>query len=139
MTYAIVITKLSDEDGGGFLGLVPDLPGCMSDGATEEEALANAKAAMADWIECQIQMGRKIPPVGSAAKRALEDRQRLVNAIQALSQGYEGIEQRLDEIECDLADVREQLENDGSWLRFSALTGLESPKLGRRAEKLLSA
>ena len=50
MTYAIVITKLSEEDGGGFLGLVPDLPGCMSDGATEEEALANIQDAIREYL-----------------------------------------------------------------------------------------
>ena len=32
--YAVVIELLSDEDGGGFLAIVPDLLGCMSDGET---------------------------------------------------------------------------------------------------------
>jgi len=36
--YSIVIAPLSAEDGGGYLATVPDLPGCMSDGASREEA-----------------------------------------------------------------------------------------------------
>ncbi|WP_347338750.1 type II toxin-antitoxin system HicB family antitoxin [Bradyrhizobium nanningense] len=37
--YKIIIEPLSEEDGGGFVATVPDLPGCMSDGATEFEAV----------------------------------------------------------------------------------------------------
>ncbi|CAK0770758.1 hypothetical protein WCLP8_4630002 [uncultured Gammaproteobacteria bacterium] len=32
------LSPLSEADGGGWLAEVPDLPGCMSDGATPEEA-----------------------------------------------------------------------------------------------------
>ncbi|WP_352404910.1 type II toxin-antitoxin system HicB family antitoxin [Sporanaerobacter acetigenes] len=39
--YKIEIMNLSDGDGGGFLAIVPSLPGCMSDGETREEALEN--------------------------------------------------------------------------------------------------
>ena len=34
LTYPIVIQPLPSDEGGGFLALVPDLPGCMSDGAS---------------------------------------------------------------------------------------------------------
>ncbi|MFG1298135.1 type II toxin-antitoxin system HicB family antitoxin [Xanthobacter variabilis] len=43
----VVIELLSEEDGEGFLVRVPDLPGCMSDGETHEEALANVQDAVA--------------------------------------------------------------------------------------------
>ena len=36
--YPVVIEPLSKEDGGGFIATVPDLPGCMSDGTSREEA-----------------------------------------------------------------------------------------------------
>ena len=32
MTYQIIIEALDDEEGGGFVGRVPDLPGCVGDG-----------------------------------------------------------------------------------------------------------
>ena len=39
--YSHIISQIPKEEGGGFLVTFPDLPGCMSDGATEAEAVAN--------------------------------------------------------------------------------------------------
>ncbi len=61
LTYPIVLEPLSDEDGGGFAAFAPDLPGCMSDGETPEEALANVRDAIAVWIEAAQDLGRKVP------------------------------------------------------------------------------
>jgi antitoxin HicB len=47
LEYLVVIEPLAQADGGGFLATVPDLPGCMSDGETPEEALANVRDAVA--------------------------------------------------------------------------------------------
>lgn len=52
---------MAPEDGGGFLALVPDLPGCMSDGASPEEAVANVQAAIATWIEAANDLGHAVP------------------------------------------------------------------------------
>jgi antitoxin HicB len=59
--YAIVIETLSAEDGGGFVATVPDLPGCMSDGETPQEALANVDDAIRAWIEAALDLGHSIP------------------------------------------------------------------------------
>jgi antitoxin HicB len=59
--YAIVIAPLSEEDGGGYVATVPDLPGCMSDGETEAEAIENVHDAIACWIEAAQENGRAIP------------------------------------------------------------------------------
>ena len=59
--YAVVIEPLSKEDGGGFVATVPDLPGCMSDGETREEAARNVADAIAAWIEEAKELGREIP------------------------------------------------------------------------------
>jgi antitoxin HicB len=59
--YAVVIEPLSKEDGGGFLATVPDLPGCMSDGDTREEAARNVEDAIASWLEEARSVGREIP------------------------------------------------------------------------------
>ena len=60
-TYKVVIEPLSEEDGGGFLATVPELPGCMSDGETRAEALANVEDAIAAWIYCARKAGEPIP------------------------------------------------------------------------------
>lgn len=59
--YAVVIQPLPPEDGGGFVAIVPDLPGCMSDGESREEAARNAADAIAAWIEEAVKLGRAIP------------------------------------------------------------------------------
>jgi predicted RNase H-like HicB family nuclease len=59
--FSIIIEPLGESDGGGFLATVPDVPGCMSDGATGVEALENAHDAIEAWIEQARAMGRAIP------------------------------------------------------------------------------
>ncbi|MER8435097.1 type II toxin-antitoxin system HicB family antitoxin [Mesorhizobium sp. M1312] len=61
LEYPVVIAPLATEDGGGFSALVPDLPGCMSDGDTPEEAIANVQDAISSWIEAAHEVGRSIP------------------------------------------------------------------------------
>jgi len=61
LEYPVIITPLSAEDGGGFAATVPDLPGCMSDGDTPEEAITNVQDAIAAWIEAAQDLGRAVP------------------------------------------------------------------------------
>lgn len=44
-----------------YIVLVPSLPGCMSDGETIEEALANADVAIDEWISFAKELGNEIP------------------------------------------------------------------------------
>jgi len=60
--YSFTVRPLSDDEGGGYLVEFPDLPGCMSDGETIEEAIVNAEDAMRCWIEAMREAGRPIPP-----------------------------------------------------------------------------
>jgi antitoxin HicB len=61
LDYPVIIEPLAAEDGGGFIALVPDLPGCMSDGETPEQALAEVQDAIASWIEEAHRLGRRVP------------------------------------------------------------------------------
>lgn len=61
LEYPIIIAPLTSEDGGGFSAIVPDLPGCMSDGDTPEQALANVQDAIGVWIEAAHDLGRSVP------------------------------------------------------------------------------
>ena len=47
--YALRIDPLPEDEGGGYLVTVPDLPGCMADGETVEKAIAEAHDAFAAW------------------------------------------------------------------------------------------
>jgi len=61
LDYAIRIEKLSADEGGGYLATAPDLPGCMSDGETPEEALHNIQDAITAWIEAAKAWGQPVP------------------------------------------------------------------------------
>jgi antitoxin HicB len=61
LEYPVVVEPLPVEDGGGFVAAVPDLPGCMSDGATPAEALSNVQDAIATWIEAANDLGHAVP------------------------------------------------------------------------------
>jgi predicted RNase H-like HicB family nuclease len=55
-----VILYWSEED-QAFIAEVPELPGCAADGATYQEALANAEIVIREWIETARDLGRAIP------------------------------------------------------------------------------
>ena len=59
--YAHVVSPLTAEEGGGFLITFPDLPGCMSDGATEAEAATNGRDAFEAWVSARTDAGKPIP------------------------------------------------------------------------------
>ena len=59
--YAHILSPLGAEEGGGFLITFPDLPGCMSDGATIEEAIKNGRDAFNSWISAWIDAGHTVP------------------------------------------------------------------------------
>ena len=44
-----------------FIVEVPELDGCMADGATAEEALRNAETVITEWIETAKELGREVP------------------------------------------------------------------------------
>lgn len=59
--YQFHVRPLSKEEGGGYLVEYPDIPGCMSDGETIEEAIANGKEALRDCVDVLRESGRKVP------------------------------------------------------------------------------
>ena len=44
-----------------FIAEVPELAGCTADGATYQEALANAEVIIREWIETAQELGRPVP------------------------------------------------------------------------------
>ncbi len=55
-----IILYWSAED-SAFIAEVPELPGCMAHGDTQDEALHQAQQAMAAWVEVAEEIGRPIP------------------------------------------------------------------------------
>ena len=57
--YEIIIFWSEEDD--AFVAEVPELAGCMADGRTHQEALANAEQVIQEWIETAQELGRAIP------------------------------------------------------------------------------
>jgi predicted RNase H-like HicB family nuclease len=60
--YRFTVRPLTEDEGGGYLIEFPDLPGCMSDGETIEEAIANGEDAKRCWIAAMTEPDQPIPP-----------------------------------------------------------------------------
>ena len=50
----------SDDD-NAFIVEVPELPGCMADGTTVEEAIRNSETIISEWIEITKERGLEVP------------------------------------------------------------------------------
>ena len=57
--YEVIIFWSAEDE--AFVAEVPELPGCMAHGATQEEALANAKEAEILWLDTAKEFGDPIP------------------------------------------------------------------------------
>lgn len=57
--YGLVL-YWSEQD-GAFIAEVPELPGCMADGADRAEAVRNAESVIAQWLDTARELGREIP------------------------------------------------------------------------------
>ena len=61
LPYSVLLTPLSAENGGGWFAQIPALPGCMSDGETQLEALEMIEDAKRGWIESALKHNDPIP------------------------------------------------------------------------------
>jgi antitoxin HicB len=62
LDYPFQVRPLSKEEGGGYLIEFPDLPGCLSDGETIEEAITNGADAVRSWVDTAREFGDPVPP-----------------------------------------------------------------------------
>jgi len=62
LPYAIELVQDTDDAGRqGWVAEIEELPGCISQGATPEEAIANVRDAMLGWISVALENGRDFP------------------------------------------------------------------------------
>jgi predicted RNase H-like HicB family nuclease len=57
--YEIIIYWSADDN--TFIAEVPELPGCMADGKTYQEAITNAEVIIGEWLETAKELCRQIP------------------------------------------------------------------------------
>lgn len=57
--YEIIMYWSTEDE--AFIAEVPELAGCIADGESYDEALANARVVIQEWIETARALGRTIP------------------------------------------------------------------------------
>lgn len=57
--YEVIIYWSKEDE--AFIAEVPELPGCLADGATYQEALTNVQVVIEEWLETARELGRPIP------------------------------------------------------------------------------
>jgi predicted RNase H-like HicB family nuclease len=55
-----MIVYWSKED-QAYVVEVPELPGCMADGPTYQQAVSNAEVVIGEWIETAKELGKSVP------------------------------------------------------------------------------
>ena len=60
MSKYSMVMSWSEED-QAYIVSVPELPGCMADGKTPEEAVKNTEIIIQEWIEAALEKGEEIP------------------------------------------------------------------------------
>jgi predicted RNase H-like HicB family nuclease len=64
--YEIIIFWSAEDN--AFVAEVPELPGCMADGNSYQEALSNAEQIIQEWIDTANELGKSVPePKGRLA------------------------------------------------------------------------
>lgn len=83
LKYPISIRPLSSKVGGGYVAEFPDLPGCMADGKTVEEALHEAEDALKAWFATAKEFDDPIPVPSSITQYSGQWRIRLSKSLHA--------------------------------------------------------
>jgi antitoxin HicB len=74
MGLPYTFSLIPDPDEGGFAIKVNELPGCLSQGDTAEEALVRIREAMAGWLEVALEQGLPIPEPSAGTDDAYSGR-----------------------------------------------------------------
>lgn len=59
--YPITLSPIPEDEGSGYMVTIPDLPGCVADGETVEEAIAEARDAFEAWTIAEREDAGTLP------------------------------------------------------------------------------
>jgi antitoxin HicB len=90
-SYPFTIRPLSPADGGGFAIEYPDLPGCISDGGTPEEAFEQGCDAVKAYLLSCAKHGDPIPKPSAASGQWRQRVPRSLHARLAAKARQEGV------------------------------------------------
>jgi len=79
-TYVFPAVFHFNENDGSYTIFYPDLPGCISEGKSLENALYMAQEALKQWLECTIECRQTIP-AASPAESVAHEKGEFVNLV----------------------------------------------------------
>jgi antitoxin HicB len=109
LQYPVVVKKLSDEDGGGYLAYAPDLHGCLGDGDTPEQAISNLKDAILEWVDEAQRLQRPIPLPGEAIEKAHKERKKMISVIRKQERLIDKQAESFDRLRHEVEQLRQQI------------------------------
>ncbi len=59
--YPIHVSPIPADEGGGYMVSMPDLPGCIADGETIDDAITEARDAFTAWVMAEQEDKGKLP------------------------------------------------------------------------------
>lgn len=57
--YELIVYWSREDE--AYIVEVPELPGCMADGPTYQQAVSNAEVVIGEWVETAKELGRPVP------------------------------------------------------------------------------
>ena len=117
--YPMIVMPLSDEDGGGFEALFPDLPGCAADGPTPEAAVAGAMETLRAWKGIHAQRGLPMPAPFTALGAHRRRDEDLMGALRSVADYTEAMGARIAALEARLESALGR--NQDEWMQLIPL------------------
>lgn len=81
--YPFTVRRMTADEGEGFLIEFPDVPGCISDGSTPEEAIANGRDSLKSVLLTKLEFKDPVPKPGAFAAASGQFRQRIPKSLHA--------------------------------------------------------
>jgi predicted RNase H-like HicB family nuclease len=61
MVYKYEVIVFWSAEDSAYIAEVPELPGCMADGTSYEDAISSVQKVIQEWIDTAVELGRTIP------------------------------------------------------------------------------
>ena len=137
--YPIVVDAAGNGD-AGFVAYAPDLPGCMADGETREQAIDDLQHAIEEWIDEAHVAGLEVPAPGGVKERFHKERAEIESLIAAQGKLIETQEKLLAQQRSEISLARRRLSllaeaddqpGHGYWLKAAHVTAVVAKKRTR--------
>ena len=116
--YPIVVLSHQDDDWAGFIAVAPDLPGCVAFGDTRDEAFVDLQAAIPEWIDEAVRLGREVPAPGCMGEQWVRDKAEVTSLIEAQDKLIRAQDEIIKEKDGKLAFAREEIESIKRLMRY---------------------